>query len=367
VRIKYPNSDNALKDLWSTILFVKRRFTDCMRRSHDAVAVLYISSLMISPKVICEGRQLVDELRDLASLSPRSSICVIRTTAPSYFRGNMKKLQETSIDSLRDSCYVVVYDGRREFLNHAKFLIFYLVCFSEGAVYHGKYYGSTNLTAAGLARPRNSRGNYEEFTLVRPRRKPLDRRDIFYLGEILDQVTRKVNLFTNPDYLRSFLKDHLDWLEEVLRRARKVVSGTTLGELYEAYVDLMIAHYQTCALLDELPGKLLTEKLVGALTEVGPPADPFELEMMMPTGVEDAELLAERLGFSTTDLRELVTGYISIVDRARELIEARYLPELRRVERYFDDRERRFFGLVKENGKYHMDVLEELLGKAAVG
>jgi len=384
LQIKYPDSDNAIRNLWRAINFVKNRFTYCGRDADNPVAVLYISSLIISPTVAFRGNRLIDELRNLVTLSPRNIICVIRTTAPLYFKKNekekeryrssMEELQRRSLDSLRDVCYVTVYDRYREFLNHAKFLIFYLACPSEGVIYHGKYYGSTNLTAVGLACPPNGKGNYEEFTLVGPNRKRLDWQDAFYLQEILKLITCKQNLITDPSFLREYLIGHQDWLEAVLQRAYKVIYGTTLGELYKAYVDLLLAHNQTYALLYELPGKMLTGKLVDELASVGPPTDPFELEMMMPTDLKDAELLAEWLGFSPTELKKLLEEHISIVWESRALVKSRYLSELERIHpaeieriyEYFDGKERSFLHLVSKYGEDHITVLYKLLRKAFV-
>jgi len=382
LQIKYPESDNAIRNLWKAIDFVKNKFADCGWHADDTVAVLYISSLIISPAVAFKGNRLIDELRNLVSRSPKNTICVVRTTAPEYFNKNksknkrekikrdgslMEKLQKRSIDLLRAFCYVRVYDRKKEFLNHAKFLIFYLACPSEGVIYRGKYYGSTNLTAAGLASPPKSKGNYEEFTFVGPDHRHLGRQDAFYLREIQDLITEKEHLYTKPDFLRSYLEGHKAWLEEVLGRAREVISGTTLGELYKAYVDLLLAHNQTYALLDELPGKMLTEELVDELASMGPPTDPFELEMMMPTDLKVAELLAEWLGFSPTELKELVKEHVAIVENSRKLIEDRYTPELEKIYRYFDEKEHSFLQFVSEYGKDHIVALDKLLRKASAG
>lgn len=96
--IKYPNSDNALRSLWNMITFVRDRFSNCVRQNHDAVAILYISSLIISPRVAYRGNQLLDEIHNLVNLSPRNFICLVRTTAPSKFPGRTKSLQEQAVD-----------------------------------------------------------------------------------------------------------------------------------------------------------------------------------------------------------------------------------------------------------------------------
>jgi len=353
------------------ILYLRRRLHECINRRHDIATILYISSLIIAPRIVYMGRRLIDEIRHLTNLSPANFICVVRTTAPSYFRGRrgLMRLQKQSIELLRDTCYVVIYSRRREFLNHAKFLIFYHVCFSEGKVYHGKYYGSTNLTMAGLAGSQGPgwRGNYEEFTTVRPGAKSIDRLsryDAFYLEEVLRLITHKASLYTDPNYLRSYLTDHLVMLEAVLEHSRKVVSGTTLGELYRAYVDLLYAYNQTYALLDEIPGKKLTMELKDTLMKMSPPVDPFELEVMTPVKIDDAEVLAKDLELRATDLRESIMNYIGTIIKSRELLEDRYLPMLDSMDRYFDEKEWHFLRFVRENGRSHRNLLKKLIDKA---
>ena len=362
--IKYPDSDNALRSLWNMIMFVRDMFSNCIHQQHDAVAILYVSSLIISPRVAYEGNQLLDEIHNLVNLSPRNFICLVRTTAPSNFPGRMKSLQEQAIDFLRDKCYIVVYDPKREFLNHAKFLIFYHVCFSERIIYHGKYYGSTNLTIAGLAYRRSSRsvGNYEEFSTTNPRPKlNLNRGDIFYLNEILDLIVHKASLYTDPNYLRKYLTDHLMYVESILQHSRRIISGTTPGEPYETYVDLLITYNQTYALLDEIPGKKLTKELEKELTEIKPPMNPFELEIMIPTNVEQAELLAKDLGLQHTELRKMIKDYIDVVEKAYRLIKERYLTVLKEIRNYFDIKEHSLMEFIERNNTYHKKSLVKMI------
>ena len=54
--------------------------------------------------------------------------------------------------------------------------------------------------------------------------------------------------------------NHLKYMVQVIKNSRRVISGTTLGELYNSYIELEIALIKTYALLDEAPGKKLTEK-----------------------------------------------------------------------------------------------------------
>jgi hypothetical protein len=240
-------------------------------------------------------------------------------------------LHEQAIDFFRDKCYVVLYDSKREFLNHAKFLIFYHICFSENIAYHGKYYGSTNLTQTGLSynslRTRNI-GNYEEFSIVNPHKQVIKESDLFYLREVQWQIDHKSRLYTDPDYLKNFLLDHLNDMNSVLQHSNRVISGTTLGELYETYINLLTVYNQTYALLDEIPGKKLVEKLMGKLMEIKPAMNPFELEVMIPKDLNNAELLAEDLGFKDTELRKAINEHVEIVREAYKLIKEEYLSRL---------------------------------------
>lgn len=260
---------------------------------------------------------------------------------------------------------------RWEFLNHAKFLVFYHVCFSGRVIYHGKYCGSTNLTIAGLAYRRGiggSRGigNYEEFTISNPRpRLNLGRGDVFYLSEVLNLVTHKASLYVNPNYLRKYLLDHLMRMESILHNSRRIISGTSLGELYETCVDLLVVYDQTYALLDEVPGKGLTREIEEELAKMKPPVNPFELELMIPIDRDQAELLAKDLGLQYAALRKMIREYIDVLESACRLIKERYLAKLERVRDYFDVKERSFMEFIERNNTRHRRSLERIIGTAA--
>jgi hypothetical protein len=234
----------------------------------------------------------------------------------------MRRLHEQAVDFLKDKCYITCYDKKREFLNHAKFFIFYHICFSERIVYHGKYYGSTNLTQAGLSHGNAYAGNYEEFNVTNPRPKlNLSGADRFYLEEVLNQINHKKNSYTDPNYLRSFLSEHLNNINSILQHSTKIISGTTLGELYETYINLLISYNQTYALLNEIPGKKLTEELERKLMKIKPVMNPFELEVMIPKDTKNAELVAEDLGLKEAELRQKIKNHIEIIEKACDLIE----------------------------------------------
>ena len=363
MQIKYSNSDNALRSLWYIISFIEGRFNNCIGEKHNAITILHVSSLIITRRVSYNNVQLLDRIRDLISLSPRNFICLVRTTAPSYFHGNMKYLHNQAIDFLRDKCYVVLYDRKKEFLNHAKFFIFYHVCFSERVIYHGKYYGSTNLTQTGLSYNSSRVGNYEEYNVTNPRPKlNLSGADLFYLGEVLEQINHKENLYTDNNYLKSFLLEHLENINTILQRSTKIISGTTLGELYEAYINLLISYNQTYALLDEIPGKKLTEEIKRKLMEIKPVTNPFELEVMIPKDIKNAELLAEDLRLKDTELKKVINEHIEIVREAYKLINEEYLSILESVSEYLDEKERIFLDFIKSSSNYHRESIEKAIG-----
>lgn len=368
--IKYPDSDNALISLWNVITFTNQRFRNCFNSHHDFITILYVSSFIISQGIAYKGTRLLDELRRPANLLPRNFICLVRTTAPSVFRGRLTSLQRKAVDFLRDKCYTLVYNPEREFLNHAKFALSYHACFSERMLYHGKYYGSTNLTTAGLAYTYKPcglifkrTGNYEEFHASNLKLKSrLNKGDLFYLNEVLRLITYKALLYTDPNYLRTYILDHLTHLESIIQHSRRILSSTTLSELYKTYVDLLIAHNQTYAFLNEIPGKKLTEYLTKELVKISEPIDSVELEMMIPTNEKHAEMLAMDLELSDPELREFIANYISVLEKSHSLIKE-YLSEIDKISDLYDEKENLFVEFIVFNNQYHRKAIKDIVDK----
>ena len=362
--IKQPDSDNALVKLWNVLRFLRNRLENCVRQDHNSISILYISSLIIAPNVSYRGIRLIDKIKNLVNTSPRNFICLIRTTTPKWFKGIMRRLQEQSVDYLRDRCYVVLFSRKHEFMNHAKFLIFYHICYSERIVYYGKYYGSTNLTMAGLSgRSGGSRGNYEEFNVTGPRTKFYlsSSDDARIIGEVRYLMVHKALLYTDIHYLRNYLYTHLRQLNNAINRGLNTLSGTTLGELYAINIDLMKVYNQVFSLIDEIPGKLLTNKLEKRLSNIKAPENPFELEMMIPIDMENAELLAKMIDLEDKELRESIRKYIEILKNAYKIISEDYLAHLNQINEYLDDKERSFRDFLKENYISHQLMVNKVL------
>ena len=358
MKIKNPDSDNALRSLFKQLDLAQRKLDNCVAQGHDFISVFYISSLIITPNVIFNGRKLLQEISNIAGLSPRC-ICVVRTTTPKHFPRGMRDWQRKSIDFLRDKCYVVVYSKKREFLNHAKFFIYYQVCFSENIVHYGKFHGSTNLTTSGLGNP-YGRGNYEQFMESDGIKYNLSRQDKLYLNEVLDLICHKALLYTDRQYLAKYVFYHQQTLESLFHSEFSNKFNFSLRTLYEKYMNTAMIYSQTFAFLDEIPGKKVTEEIVEKLSSLKSPMSPFEIEIMS-VDPEYTEFVLEDLSLSENDLRSLIKEHVGAVENAFKLIKEIYQPAIKKIESFFDDKEVVFTKYLNENNKTHINNLEKII------
>jgi len=391
--IKHSYEDNALKDLNRTLSVVENMFRGSIDFKQNTFNVLYISSLIISPYVKYKGIRLLDRIKHICSIDPRKIICLIRTTAPSYFPGgrgkhnrtSMRKLQQKAVDYLRDKCYVIVYDPSKPvcaFLNHAKFVIYYHIYHdihnTASAVYTIKYYGSTNFTSSGLAYIWDLKGrkigNYEEYVVTRCTKSGLNKGDIFYLKEVEELIRYKSKLYTDPSFLINYLDMHLRYLKYILHDSQQAISGTPLGLLLKTYLKLSITYSQFLALLDEIPGKRITWKIQNQLFEILEPMDPFIIEMITPTITDETkdqhikelelkefEMIAQELELNDKELRENILEFIKIIKTTDELLRRDYLRYISNIKDYFDEKEKDFYIMIREYGSKHAEKLESLL------
>ncbi|MGQ4894451.1 MAG: hypothetical protein ACP6IQ_07520 [Candidatus Njordarchaeia archaeon] len=368
--IKQPDDDNAIRNL----IRILNRLNGIRLSSGDHL-IIYMSTLLITPGVMYKDMQsgtevkLLDILGRILTKSPQNIICVFRTTAPSYFRGRMRKLHLAALDSLRDKCYVKVYD-KNLFLNHAKFLIYYYLPprFMESMYFRAeRYFGSTNLTAAGLSgRSGSKKGNYEEFDIwERGGPKSLSYQELerfrYYIKEIMDVIIENYGLYTDKDYLRKYLNDHLEYLRNIVNSTGEIISGTTKGELYEAYVDCQVAYLQTLGLLDSIPGKHLTNSIIAKLIDIMPPPNPFEVEMMLPHDTEHAQNLAEILEFDKNQLILWIKDYLNAINVAIKRLSEIYIRKISRIKELFDEKEINLMEFLLENAETHIKFLKTLL------
>lgn len=370
--IKHPNDDNAIRRLIQILNSLNR--IQLSSSSNNNVLLIYMSTLLITPGVKYKDTRthtdikLLDVLKNILTRSPRNTVCVFRTTAPSYFKGNMKNLQQIALNSLRDKCYVKVYD-RNMFLNHAKFIVYYY--FPSGFMKTmrfrtGRYFGSTNFTAAGLSSNSGTKkGNYEEFTTWE-RMGSIShyqefKRCEYYITEIIETITENYKLYTDKTYLRKYLNRHTEYLRKITVSVDDISYNTTLGKLYESYVNCQVAYLQTLALIDTIPGKNLTREIILKLKEAMSPPTPFEIEMMMPYDDKHAQKLAKILEFSKNQLILQIKDYISIINDSIKLLNEDYKKRVPIIREYFDEKEIKLMRFLSENTKTHITFLKTLI------
>jgi len=267
--IKQPSSDSALKSVKQLMDEIVSRIQICANggrgQAHDFLSLLYISSYIMS-KTAIRRAGISKALQNIMRSNAASNvICVVRVPAPPIFHKGMRKLLEDAINELKClGCYVKTFDIKTNFqgtsttssidigfTNHAKFIVFYHLCFSENVYYHAKYYGSTNFTIPGLATYTSGMrlGNYEEFYVsqlelnhlqnIILRRGAINRIDrrrlyrakreihtiLFYVNEMYDIVKNRNNLYyVVPDpSLRpeEYIRRHIQLLNNAIEMFRQ--------------------------------------------------------------------------------------------------------------------------------------------------
>lgn len=366
--IKQPDSNNALVSLWKIIDDAKDLLTNCMNQNHDNTVVLYVSSLIISSRVIHNGKNLLNEISNLVSIAPKNCICVVRTNTPNYFPSFMAKWQTQSINALRGQCYVIQYPPKRTFLNHAKFLLHYHVCFSEKIVDHGKFFGSTNLTLKGLSNPK-PRGNYEEYWKNSGTKRRLSSTDGYYLQEVLDLITYKASLYTSSQFLNQNIEEHKHSLQNLLNMVGDITGNFKTGFpdsfLYDTYVRSLELYNQTFALFSEMPGKTITNEIINDLISESPPKNPFEIDMMT-LDTEYYDVTNEIPEFAE-ELPELLEKKIYSIRKALELITEKYQPAIENINNYFDEKELLLINYIEEHNEKQVYNIERMLNSISEG
>jgi len=356
--IKQPQSNNALNSLSGSIENVSLRLDNCVNQGHDVITIMYLSSLIISPTVTSNNRRIIEMISDVVSISPRNCICVIRTQSPNHFPGYMQTIHRNSINFLRNNCYIILYT-RSQFLNHAKFFLYYHVCLSENIVHYGRYFGSTNITATGLSNPRN-RGNYEEYTDYKNIKYRLNHNDKSYLNEVYDIIIHKQSLFTDHDYLVKYVKDHQALLEAVVLSGESVTSDSTSSEIYQEYLHTQMLLNQSYAFLDELPGKKITDNMVRNIASIKASPNPFEIELMTINN-EQTNMMIEMLDLRVDFIYRLLNENLNALAQINNNISEQYNPYIEVILNYMDDVESSFHSFLREYNVSHQEYLKKII------
>jgi hypothetical protein len=367
-----PTKDDALENFCRTLLSIAEPSQNCTSKGHDTLTILYFSSLLFTTGALrlqCNERRFWEVVEHTIRNSPRSAVCVVRTTAPRCFPRGLSDRQREALNIMRKICYVRVYDKNRpyEFLNHAKFFIGFHFCFSENIYYHTLYYGSTNFTVSGLSHwsSATNSGNYEEFYAYKLQINRIKeftdgqrRREKFYLTEVMEIIRDTFNL-QNPQYLKKYVNNQRNAILTLSNRIEESISHTSKVQLYKSFVDSQILYLRTIAFISDLPGKQQTEHILEKLTEEFETPNPFEVEALMTPDDETAEKMADTLALSDAHLKELAKKYITATRRALQLLESYNTED---IIRNFDESEKEFYELLGK-GEYMKTHLYMMLEK----
>jgi len=304
----------------------------------------------------------MDAIDREAKYCPEEFVCIVRTSSHTRFgkKTRLSTLQKEAIDELRRYCYVKVYD-RNAFDNHAKFVLIYHFCFTEKVFYHGRYFGSTNLTTKGLSSYGLSsygvsrRGNYEEFVSTRlrpftfsPHTRYKGHR--YYISDAKRVLDEKIGLY-NPSYLRDYIKEHKKKILDLVDHISQIIRHTPIRELFHAYVLSQDLYLQTLAFLDELPGKELTSKIIKetvseAIEEKMEFPDPLEIEMLATDDEKIMYRTVELLGLTEEGLKKEIEKYLEAIKVTLDYLSEYYRPE--EIKEHYDETEREFVRLFEE-------------------
>lgn len=367
--IKQPYDNIALCGLLNAMNSLRNRVKNCVDNKHKTLTIIYVSSFVITEEGLdkpYQGKSILNILETILNSSPSSIVCILRTSSPAVL-GKIGPIHKKAINLLRSKCYVMLYGrvhshsrGYGVFSNHAKFILGYHYCFSENAFHHMRYYGSTNLTLAGLAYySKHNLGNYEEFYLSPVRRYPPQCLPIhkYYLDEACRIVADVNNLYSDKQFLRKYVNTHLTEFQNLLETIEKVVKGTTKAQLFQSYVELQAIYLQVLSFISDLPGKKFTSDVIEGVTNEVKPPSPLEVEVMLTDDEKDAEEIADLLNLSEGRLRDECMKYLNIIRRTLNSMKGYPIDN---IERYYDDIENKFNIFLRENGRTHLTLLKEL-------
>lgn len=372
MKIKHPGSDIAARELWNLIDKIFASKGTYLRRILD---VLYISTYIFSPNVIHNGENLIDKILRIVRTSPSDTICVVRMASPSSLgRRTLKKLQEESKNKLESYCYTIVYSRKDTgFLNHAKFLLIYRFFRGFGGAidaYHGRFYGSTNFTTAGLSlyhsRWGRRLGNYEEFHVGYPFYKRISGQDLKILEEVLDIVLHKAQLYLNSNYLNRYIQEHLLLLRNILERTRSQLTQGADISVIMSYIGLSLLYHDITSLLYDLPGQELTKRLLPDIKLDEIILYPSEIEALLSDSEKyEGPLyrLPEITGLGIRRMRELSGHLLESLSGALTQIHHTYVPAIGEISRYLTSTERMFLRMIEENHLHHSEILKEAIAE----
>jgi hypothetical protein len=99
-----PTKDDALKNFCRTLLSIAEPSQNCTSNGHDTLTILYFSSLLFTTGALrlqCNGRRFWEVIERTIRNSPRSAVCVVRTTAPRCFPRGLSDRQREALNIMQ--------------------------------------------------------------------------------------------------------------------------------------------------------------------------------------------------------------------------------------------------------------------------
>ncbi|MEM4342666.1 MAG: hypothetical protein QXF97_09020, partial [Candidatus Caldarchaeum sp.] len=189
--------------------------------------------------------------------------------------------------------------------------------------------------------------------------------DKYYINEVKRSIEIIYNQYVKSEAAR-YLRDHLRLIYHVLRQAQNIISNTTLGQLYEAYINLVLCYYQTISLLWQLPGKKLTTEIIERMEYETQhlntlPFHPFELEPIIPHNTAHAEQIASILAINEEQIRGAIDLLLNTLEESINNISRKYREAVHNIIPYLDEHELQFYEVVQKYGSIHLTKIQELL------
>jgi len=136
--------------------------------------------------------------------------------------------------------------------------------------------------------------------------------------------------------------------------------GTTVGDLYNRYIELTMAYSQSISILTDMPGRKLTSEITNSIIARHPVPNPFELEML-DCDKDLSDNITTELGLDMSTVRGLVLEGIGAARDVIREINTRYLPNIGALSKFKDEAEEQFLHLAREYGERHKRYLSKLI------
>jgi hypothetical protein len=227
------------------------------------------------------------------------------------------------------------------------------------------------------------------------------RTTLFYVNEMYDIVKNRNNLYyVVPDpSLRpeEYIHRHIQLFNNVIERVRQQLirsdimmdgggelQDDKLVKLYTAYINSQVLFLTILSFIYDLPGAQLTKRIIESLLEElhqkaieAPNSALLEMlvidmnysyskeskEQKKKEIVKDiTEIIHEVLSLQLRDLSYIASEFLKICEEALKKLQNEYLAEYNKdkINRYYDEEEKKFVKFLEGNGRNHINNLDNL-------